>query len=251
MAHAFEGKVALITGGGAGIGEAVACELGAARAHVIVTDISLRRADAVAKAINASGGAATAMEMDVASSAGVDTAFDRIVSTFGRLDIAINNAGIGGQSQGLAAFSEDEFDRLVGVNFKGIWLCMRRETELFRTQTGGAIVNVASALGLVGSSTRPIYAATKHAVLGLTKSAAIECATQGIRVNAVCPGAVHVPAMDRFPSSPERLAEAIAAQPIGRLGTPGEVAAAIVWLASPAASFVTGACLPVDGGWTA
>lgn len=251
MVHALEGKVALVTGGGAGIGEAVAHELSVASARVIVADISLRRAEAVARTISTKGSAASAIQMDVADRSSVDSAFEGIMRSYGRLDIAINNAGIGGDSKGLAAFSEEEFDRIVDVNFKGVWLCMRREIELFRRQRGGTIVNVASALGLVGSSTRSIYAATKHAVLGLTKSAAIECATQAIRVNAVCPGAVHVSAMDRILSSPERLAAAIAPQPIGRMGTPGEVAAAIMWLASPAASFVTGASLSVDGAWTA
>lgn len=192
-----------------------------------------------------------AFEANVSNSASVNALFEEISARFGRLDIAVNNAGVSGRTQGITNQSEAEFDAIVAVNLKGVWLCMQREIAMFAAQGRGAIVNVASALGLVGAATKPAYSATKHAVIGLTRSAAIEYSRHGIRVNAVCPGVIRTPLMDKAGLSAEFAAGLIKLHPIGRLGIPEEVAEAIYWLASPAASFVTGAALAVDGGWTA
>jgi NAD(P)-dependent dehydrogenase (short-subunit alcohol dehydrogenase family) len=169
---------------------------------------------------------------------------------YGRLDCAFNNAGIEGKSAALAESTEEVWDSVVGVNLKGVWLCMKYELRQMLKQGSGAIVNNASVMGLVASPTNPVYTASKHGVVGLTKSAALAYAQSGIRVNAVCPGYVQTPLVDRkFAGLPERKDAATARQPIGRMGTAKEIAAAVVWLFSDAASFVIGHTLTIDGGY--
>lgn len=245
------GVIALVTGGGSGIGRATAILLAARGATVIVADLSAPAARETVELIVACGGSGVACEVDVSDSASVDALFAEVATRFDRLDIAVNSAGISGRTQGFTNQGESEFDAIIGVNLKGVWLCMQREITMFGMQGGGAIVNVASALGLVGAETKPAYSATKHAVIGLTRSAAIEHSRHGIRVNAVCPGVIRTPLMDKAGLSADFAASLVKLHPIGRLGTAEEVAEAICWLSSPAASFVTGAALAVDGGWTA
>jgi NAD(P)-dependent dehydrogenase (short-subunit alcohol dehydrogenase family) len=183
----------------------------------------------------------------------VEALMAQAVSTYGRLDCAHNNAGIEGVEARTADYPEDDWDRVIAINLKGVWLCMKYEIPQMQRQGGGAIVNTASLAGLVGALRMPAYVASKHGVAGLTKAAALEYAKAGIRVNAVCPGVIRTPMVERFFFSRHPRAESrlTAAEPIGRLGTPEEVAAAVVWLCSDAASFVTGHTMSVDGGMVA
>jgi NAD(P)-dependent dehydrogenase (short-subunit alcohol dehydrogenase family) len=175
------------------------------------------------------------------------------IHAFGRLDCAFNNAGIEGQLGSTAECSEENFDRTIAINLKGLWLCLRRELQVMLGQEGGgAIVNMASVAGLVGFESLPAYVASKHGVIGLTKTAALECATKGIRVNAVCPGVIHTEMIDRVTGrDPAIEQQFVNMEPMGRMGTPQEIAEAAVWLCSPAASFITGQALAIDGGLVA
>jgi NAD(P)-dependent dehydrogenase (short-subunit alcohol dehydrogenase family) len=189
---------------------------------------------------------------DVSKAADVEAIVATAVKTWGRLDYAFNNAGVGESRVALADMTEEIWDRTMRINLKGVWLCMKYEIRRMLEQGGGAIVNTSSAVGLVGSRQQCAYVASKHGVIGLTKASALEYAKAGIRVNAVCPGAIRTPALDSFfSSSPHTEARVIAQHPVGRLGTAEEVAEAVLWLCSDAASFVTGQALAVDGGATA
>jgi len=197
------------------------------------------------------GGEAIFVQTDVTQAAAVEALISQAVATYGRLDCAHNNAGISGGGRALTAeYSEDTWHQVIAVNLTGVWLCMKYAIPQMRSQGSGAIVNTASAAGLVGGRGISAYVASKHGVVGLTKTAALEYATQGIRVIGVCPGVIQTPMTERALSDPELKAQ-ITARPIGRVGTPEEIAEAVVWLCSDAASFVTGHTMTVDGGYVA
>ena len=246
------GKIALITGGGGGIGRATALAFAAEGAKVAVADVNPLTASAVAEEINAHGGEAIGIAVDVSRDDQVTDMIEQVVARFGRLDIAFNNAAIDIEHEPLARCSEEMFDSLMSVNVKGVWLCMRREIEQMLKQGGGAIVNTSSIGGVGGAPRQPIYGATKHAVLGLTKAAALEYGRKGIRVNAVCPGVIRTPMMERaLEREPRRREQMGKIHPIGRVGEAEEIARAVVFLSSDDASFVLGEALMVDGGYTA
>lgn len=252
MRGQFNGKVALVTGGGSGIGRATALAFAQEGAKVVVADIAPDSGQETVRMIKATGGEAIFVQADVSKAIEVEAMVTKAVETYGRLDYAHNNAGIDGEFVTLVGCSEENWDHVMGVNLKSVWLGMKYEIPQIRKQGGGAIVNTASVASLVAFRTMGAYVASKHGVVGLTKTAALECSRIGIRVNAVCPGAIRTPMIDAFiGGDPEREASMNALQPMGRMGTPEEVANAVIWLCSDAASFVTGACLVVDGGITA
>jgi NAD(P)-dependent dehydrogenase (short-subunit alcohol dehydrogenase family) len=252
MAGEFHGKVALITGGGSGIGRATALAFARAGARVVVADVRPEGGEETAALIRAAGGEAIVVRADVALAAEVEAMVAATVAAYGRLDIAFNNAGVASGGAFTADCAEEAFDRVIAVNLKGVWLCMKHEIAQMLRQGGGAIVNTSSVAGLVGFRGRGDYVAAKHAVIGLTRTAALEYAPQGIRVNAVCPGYVMTPLIEGvLRREPEHMARMVAAEPVGRLGQPEEIAAAVLWLCSDAASFVTGHPLVVDGAFVA
>lgn len=254
MTGMLDGKIALVTGGGNGIGREAALAFAREGARVAVADYEAVAASETVGLINAAGGQAISLSGDVTSAAQVQAMLDATIAAYGRLDCAFNNAGIAGHQvdaigQLTHEWSEASFDRMIEVNLKGVWLCMKAELPLLRTAGGGAIVNTASIAGLIGLRTSSAYVAAKHAVIGLTKTAAMEYADDGIRVNAVCPGFISTRMTSR---TREQRGEAIIARtPLHRFGEPGEIAEMVVWLCSARASFVTGAAYQVDGGWTA
>ena len=253
MHRKLEGKVALVTGGGGGIGSATAQAYAREGARVAVVDVHHDAAQKVADAIVAAGGEAIALQTDVRSAEAVQAMVERIVADFGQLDIAFNNAGIDVEHEPLALASEETFDQLMSVNVKGVWLCMKYEiTQMLQQGRGGAIVNTSSIGGLVGAARQPIYGATKHAVLGLTKAAAVEYGRQGIRVNAVCPGVIRTQMTQRaIERDPRREKHIQRIHPIGRIGEAEDIASAVVFLSSDDAAFIIGHSMAVDGGFTA
>jgi NAD(P)-dependent dehydrogenase (short-subunit alcohol dehydrogenase family) len=253
MTRQLEGAVALVTGGAAGIGKAAALAFARYGAKVALCDLKVDRGEEVAHAITRAGSQAIFIRADVSRAADVDALVSTTVKAFGRVDCAFNNAGIEGQLGSTAECSEENFDRTIAVNLKGLWLCLRREIqEMLRQGGSGAIVNMSSVAGLVGFENLPAYVASKHAVIGLTKTAALECAMKGIRVNAVCPGVIHTEMIDRLTGKDSAVEQQfVNLEPMGRMGTPQEIAEAAVWLCSPAASFVTGQALAIDGGLVA
>ena len=249
MAGLVEGKVALVTGGGSGIGRQACLVFSREGAQVVVCDVALEGGEETVGQIKQAGGQAMFIQADVAQAAEVEAVVAKTVETCGRLDCAYNNAGIAGRTARVADDSERNWDRVLSINLKGVWLCLKYEIAHMLKQGGGAIVNTASDAGLIGLRRAGAYVASKHGVVGLTKTAALEYATSNIRVNAVCPGPIDTP-MLRGASA--RVIDAMAAaQPNGRLGQPREIAEAAVWLCSEAASFVTGHPMPVDGGYLA
>ncbi len=249
MAGLVEGKVALVTGGGSGIGRQACLVFSREGAQVVVCDVALEGGEETVGQIKQAGGQAMFIQADVAQAAEVEAVVAKTVETYGRLDCAYNNAGIAGRTARVADDSEQNWDRVLSINLKGVWLCLKYEIAHMLKQGGGAIVNTASDAGLIGLRRAGAYVASKHGVVGLTKTAALEYATSNIRVNAVCPGPIDTP-MLRGASA--RVIDAMAAaQPNGRLGQPREIAEAAVWLCSEAASFVTGHPMPVDGGYLA
>ena len=252
MPGRLEGKVVLVTGGSSGIGRASARACAREGARVMVADVTVEGGHDTVRLIQEAGGEAAFMQVDVTQAAAVAALIARTVEVYGRLDCAHNNAGIEGTIGLTADCTADNWDRVISVNLKGVWLCMKYEIPQMLQQGGGAIVNTASAAGLVGARGIPAYVASKHGVVGLTKTAALEYARAGLRVNAVCPGVIRTPMVERLlgdrPRAEARLREL---EPVGRLGTPEEVAEAVVWLCSEAASFVTGHTMAVDGGMVA
>ena len=252
MAGLTEGKVALVTGAGSGIGRATALVFAREGAKVVVSDIVVEGGQETVQQIEAAGGEAIFVKADVSQAADVETLITQTVETYGRLDCAFNNAGIEGGMKLTIDCTKEEFDRTIAVNLTGVWLCMKYEIQQMLSQGGGAIVNTASAAGLVGFPGLPDYVASKHGVVGLTKTAALEYAKSGIRVNAVCPGVIQTPMVERGAQlSPGFDELALSMEPVGRFGQPAEVGEAVVWLCSDAASFVTGIPMQVDGGLVA
>jgi NAD(P)-dependent dehydrogenase (short-subunit alcohol dehydrogenase family) len=253
MSGKLAGKVALVTGGGGGIGRATCLAFAREGAKVAVVDVDGPTAVDVAKAVAALGGEAIAIVTDVSRSEQVAAMVEQVVARFGRLDVAFNNAGIDIEHEPLAKTREDDFDRLIGVNVKGVWLCMKFEIEqMLKQGGGGAIVNTSSIGGLIGAPRQPIYGATKHAVLGMTKAAAVEYGRKGIRINAVCPGIIRTEMTERaIAREPKRQAYIDQAHPIGRLGEAEDIARSVVFLCSEDAAFILGHSLAVDGGFTA
>ncbi len=249
MAGRLEGKATLVTGGASGIGRATALAFAREGARLVVTDVSPAGEETAAQA-RALGAAATFERADVSLQADVDRMVARTVSLYGRLDYAFNNAGIEGAVAPLADYPQDVFERVIQVNLSGVWRCLRAEIPRMVHDGGGAIVNTASVAGLVGAAGFSAYVASKHAVVGLTKCAAIDYAQAGIRVNAVCPGVIDTPMVDRLAARAAGVRDALVAMaPMRRLGTPAEIAEVVVWLCSDAASFVTGHALTADGGY--
>ncbi len=252
MAGRLDGKVALVTGGGSGIGQATAPIFAREGAKVVVADITVEGGEETVRQIQAAGGDATFVKTDVSKAAEVETLVNKTVETYGQLDCAFNNAGIEGAAKFTTECTEEEFDRTIAVNVTGVWLCMKYEIQHMLSHGGGSIVNTASAAGLIGLPSASDYVASKHAVVGLTKTAALEYAKSGIRVNAVCPGAVQTPMIARSAQAIPGFDElAVAMEPVGRFGQSSEIGEAVVWLCSDAASFVTGIPMSVDGGMVA
>jgi len=245
----FEGKVALVTGAGSGIGAEIARQLAASGATVLVSDIDEKAAHAVVAEIAKAGGSARAHACDVADPAAVEAMVAATVAQFGKLDLLVNNAGIGGPSAATGDYPLDGWRKVMGVNLDGVFHGMRFGIPQMLKAGGGAIVNIASILGSVGFANTPAYVAAKHAVVGMTKNAAIEYAAQGIRVNAIGPGFIRTPLLDMLP--PEALDGIAKMHPVQRLGTPAEVAALALFLLSDQASFITGSYHLVDGGYCA
>ena len=253
MAGLLNGKSALITGAASGIGRATALIFAREGARVIVADMADEGGEQTVRAIREIGGEAHFVRCDVSNARDVDALVAAAVRAYGRLDCAFNNAGIAGTQRKTADYDEDEFDKIVAVDLKGVWLCMRAEIRQFLAQkSSGAIVNTASAAGLVASHSMPAYTAAKHGVVGLTKCAALEYARSGIRINDVCPGVVDTPLVEGMVAGKPKLAARLdEVEPIGRKARPGEIGEAVAWLCSDAASFVTGCSMSVDGGLTA
>jgi NAD(P)-dependent dehydrogenase (short-subunit alcohol dehydrogenase family) len=251
MIWQFQNKVALVTGAASGMGLAAAQAFAAAGAAVVLADINESAVSLAAAGLAAAGHKTLAVKCDVADEAQVKAMVEQTVAAFGQLDAAFNNAGAQCPVAEVADASGEDFDRVNAINLRGIWSCMKYELIQMRRQGSGAIVNNSSLGGLVGLPGRASYHAGKHGVLGLTKSAALEYAARGIRINAVCPGIIDTPMVSGMLSTQaEAMKEMLRDQPIGRLGRADEIADAVLWLCSPGASFVIGHALAVDGGFT-
>lgn len=248
----FAGKVAFVTGAASGMGLATAKAFAQAGAAVALVDVHADAAQAEAEKLSAAGHRAIGIGCDVSDEAQAAAAVKKTVASFGRLDMAFNNAGIQVPPADAADETAENFDLVNGVNMRGIWTCMKHELKVMRDQGRGAIVNCSSLGGLVGLPGRAAYHAGKHGVIGMTKSAALEYAPRGVRINAICPGVINTPMVaDMLETQREAMDEFLKLQPIGRLGLAEEIAASVLWLCSPGASFIIGVALPVDGGFTA
>lgn len=249
MPARFEGKVAFVTGAASGIGREVALAFAAEGARVVATDVAAAGEDTVA-AVKRAGGEARFIRCDVTSVAQVRAAVEATVGAYGRLDCAFNNAGVFGERAHVHEYPEEEFERLIRIHLFGVFYCLKYELAQMQKQGSGAIVNTSSVAGLLGSPQSCAYTAAKHGIAGLTKAAAVDNGSTGIRVNAVCPGLIDTP-MTQGMFGADLETRAAQVHPIVRPGKPQEVAAAVLWLCSDAASLVTGIAMPVDGGWTA
>ena len=252
MTTEMRGKVAIVTGGTSGIGRDTAVLFAQAGVKVVVAGRREVEGNETVELIRAAGGDGLFVKTDVAMAAEVQALVRKTVEKFGRLDIAFNNAGIEGNLVPIVIQSEADWDRTIDINLKGTWLCLKYEIQqMLKQRSGGAIVNMASVAGLIGSAGFATYSASKHGVIGLTKSAALETARNGIRVNAVCPAVIETPMGERIFGAPEVKPHAIGLHPLGRFGKPMEVAEAVVWMCSDRASFMTGQSLVLDGGFLA
>ena len=252
MNISFEGKVALVTGAASGLGLATARAFAESGASVALADWNGDAAKAAANELTDKGHKTIAIRCDVADDEQVEAMVDETVKVFGRLDAAYNNAGVQNVLAETADTTREDYDRVMGINLRGEWSCMKFELQQMRKQGSGAIVNCSSLGGLVGLPSRSTYHASKHGLLGLPRSPALDYAPRGVRINAICPGTIATPMVtDMIDKGELDPADAIANQPINRLGDPSEIAAAVLWLCSPGASFVVGVALPVDGGYTA
>lgn len=252
MTKDFEGKVALVTGGTSGIGRESAIAFAKAGAKVVVAGRRDAEGAETAELIRSAGGNSLFVKTDVAKANEVEALVKKTVETFGRLDVAFNNAGIEGVWVPIISQTEKDFDRTMEVNVKGVWLCLRYEIrQMLKQGGGGAIVNMSSIAGLMGSAGSAAYGASKHAVIGLTKAAALEAAKNRIRVNAVCPAVVETPMGERLFGAPEMKKYALSLHPLGRFGAPAEIASAVLWMCSDGAAFMTGHSLVLDGGFLA
>jgi NAD(P)-dependent dehydrogenase (short-subunit alcohol dehydrogenase family) len=253
VSRVVQGKVVLVTGGGSGIGRATALKLAQEGAKVMIADYVQEGGERTVKIITEAGGKASFVPADVSVAKQVEAMVAKTVQTYGRLDCAFNNAGIEGTFvHGTVKCSEENFDRTIAINLKGVWLCMKYEIPQMLKHGGGSIVNTASVAGLVGAPAAPAYHASKHGVVGLTRTAALEYASKNIRVNCVCPGVIRTPMVERVIDKGDITEQQfVADEPVGRMGRPEEIAEGVVWLLSDAASFVTGHPMVIDGGMVA
>lgn len=252
MEKIFNGKVAIVTGGSFGIGRAAAIAFAKRGANVVVADWIEDRENETIRMVKKEAVEALFIQCDVSKNTDVENMLGKTIEQFGRLDFAFNNAGIEGIQANTVDCTEENWDKTISINQKGIWLCMKNEIPHMLKQNKGVIINCASVAGLVGFTGLPAYVASKHAIVGLTKTAALEYAKQGIRVNAVCPGVIHTEMIERLTGKDKEVEKQFTnMEPVGRMGTPEEIAEAVVWLCSDAASFITGIAIPVDGGLTA
>lgn len=247
----LQGKVALVTGGNSGIGRAIAAGFADEGAKVVIAARNTTRGIEAAEAIRQLGGECHFIQTDVSDAASVGALIRKTLETYGRLDCAVNNAGIEETQKGFLDWTEDEWERTIAVNLKGVWMCMQNEIPPMLKQGAGAIVNISSVAGLIGFPMLGPYVASKHGVLGLTKSASIEFAQHGVRVNSVCPGTIVTPMQRQaFANQPELARKVLSLTPMGRGGTVEECVGAVLWLCSSSASFTSGITISVDGGWT-
>jgi len=252
MPNELQNKVAIVTGGTSGIGRDTAVLFSKEGAKVVVAGRREVEGQETTDLIRAAGGEGIFVQTDVSKTAAVQTLLQKTIDKYGRLDIAFNNAGVEGNWVPIAEQPEDDWDRTIAINLKGVWLCLKYELQqMLKQGTGGAIVNMSSVAGWIGSAGAATYCATKHGVIGLTKSAALENATKGIRINAVCPAVIETPMGERIFGAPEMNKFALGLHPIGRFGKPTEVAEAVLWMCSDRASFMTGQSLVLDGGFLA